>query len=243
MAEKKENKLTTTKTRTKDYIGKGKINPISKENIKDTSTVESTVINEVNTEEEVKAIKGKKITYRPRMKIDGVDDPYKETKAKIVELVAADTYTKEEICNMAGISNYILDKWMKEDIEFFKALKNAEIIARQNFNVIAKNSLRRLIEGFEATDVTVAEKFNKQGEIVTVTSKVTKVYKPDTAAVIFTLTNVDPDNWKNRRDVSGEITTNQVIDFNDLEDYMKDLSDEDLEDLKRIALNIQKLKE
>jgi hypothetical protein len=89
----------------------------------------------------------------------------------------------------------------------------------------------------------VAEKFNKQGEIVTVTSKVTKVYKPDTAAVIFTLTNVDPDNWKNRRDVSGEITTNQAIDFNDLEDYMKDLSDEDLEDLKRIALNIQKLKE
>ena len=144
---------------------------------------------------------------------------------------------------MAGITNYFFDKWMKEDVEFFKAIKNAEFIARQNFNVIAKNSLRRLIEGFEATDVTVAEKFNKQGEVITVTSKVTKVYKPDTAAVIFTLTNVDPDNWKNRRDVSGEITTNQVIDFNDLEDYMKDLSDEDLEDLKRIALNIQKLKE
>ena len=80
--------------------------------------------------------------------------------------------------------------------------------------MIAKNSLRRLIEGFEATDVTVAEKFNKQGEIVTVTSKVTKVYKPDTAAVIFTLTNVDPDNWKNRRDVQGSPKTKSLILMN-----------------------------
>lgn len=163
-------------------------------------------------------------------------------KNLIVEMVEADSYTIEEMCMAAGISGQTYYDWKEKDPVFVENLKKAAIKGRMNFAVMAKNSLRRLIEGFEATDVTVAEKLGRKGEIITTTTKTTKIYKPDIAAVIFTLTNVDPDNWKNRQNVSGEITNTNVVTFEDLEETMKDLSDEQLNALKDIALTVKKLK-
>lgn len=163
-------------------------------------------------------------------------------KERIIEMVEADSYTLVEICNAVGISNFTYYEWLKEDTVFSNDVKKASQRARMNFCTIAKNSLRRLIEGYEATDITVSEKLDRQGNKITVTSKTTKIYKPDTAAVIFTLTNVDPDNWKNRQNVSGEITNTNVVTFEDLEDTMKDLSDEQLFSLRDIALTVKKLK-
>lgn len=163
-------------------------------------------------------------------------------KKRFLELFEEDTYTLSEICNAVGIQIDTYYKWLKEDKEFEIALNKATQMARMKFNVVAKNSLRRLIEGYVTKEITITERMNKNGEIYTLKTEVTKEHKPDTAAVIFTLTNVDPDNWKNRQNISGEITNNNVVTFEELEETMKDLSDEQLNALKEIALSVKKLK-
>jgi hypothetical protein len=60
-------------------------------------------------------------------------------------------------------------------------------------------------------------KFDEDGKpIVKVKehSITTKHIQPDTAAIIFTLCNRDPDNWKNRQDtnVTGEMTLTSQLD-------------------------------
>lgn len=240
MSSSKNKNITKTKKTTKSYLTRdNSIRYIKQENIKDTHNTDTIVVKE---EKDIKATKKAVIKYKPRKYTEGVRNNDK-IKERLIELVAEDTYTVDEICAIAGTTTTTFYEWLKKDAEFSKEIKNARTVARQNFGVIAKNSLRRLIEGFETTDIIEAEKLNRQGEKIKTVTRTTKIHKPDTAAVIFTLTNVDPTNWKNRQNVSGEITTNEMIRFEDLENYMQDLSDEDLEILKRIALNIQKLKE
>lgn len=240
MSKNTSKNITKTKKTTKSYLTKdNSIRYIKQENIKDTHNTDTIVVKE---EKDIKATKKAVIKYKPKIRLEGVKDNNR-IKERLIELVAEDTYTVNEICDIVSINVSTFYEWIKKDDLFSKEIKNARAVARQNFGVIAKNSLRRLIEGFETTDIIEAEKLNRQGEKITTITKTTRIHKPDTAAVIFTLTNVDPSNWKNRQNVSGEITTNEVIRFEDLENYMQDLSDEDLESLKRIALNIQKLKE
>lgn len=212
---KQEQPATVKKEKVVSYLQPGSITPIKVD----------------------KQLTTKKI-YRP-----GYGNNTSLLKERIIEMVEADSYTLVEICAAVGINPSTYYVWLKEDACFSNNVKKASQIARMNFCTIAKNSLRRLIEGYEATDITVAEKLDRYGKIITTTSKTTKIYKPDTAAVIFTLTNVDPDNWKNRQNVSGEITNHNVVTFEDLEDTMKDLSDEQLFALRDIALTVKKLKE
>lgn len=220
---KKEQPAPPKKERTVGYLQPGSVTPIK--------------VSEAISKTTAKGKSGKGV-YRPN--VNSIDNSIQ--KERIIEMVEADSYTIAEIHDAVGISAQTYYKWLAEDDVFAQELKKAAARARMNFCTIAKNSLRRLIEGYEATDITVAEKLDRQGRIITTTTKTTKIYKPDTAAVIFTLTNVDPDNWKNRQNVSGEITNHNVVTFEDLEDTMKDLSDEQLFALRDIALTVKKLK-
>lgn len=222
-------------TRTKKPNKQEQPAPVKKEKV--VAYLQPGSITPIKVDKQLPKDKGDRKIYRP-----GYGNNTSLLKERIIEMVEADSYTLVEICTAVGINASTYYVWLKEDEEFSSDVKKASQIARMNFCTIAKNSLRRLIEGYEATDVTVSEKLNRQGEKITVTSKVTKIYKPDTAAVIFTLTNVDPDNWKNRQNVSGEITNHNVVTFEDLEDTMKDLSDEQLFALRDIALTVKKLK-
>ena len=222
-------------TRTKKPNKQEQPAPVKKEKV--VAYLQPGSITPIKVDKQLPKDKGDRKIYRP-----GYGNNTSLLKERIIEMVEADSYTLVEICTAVGINASTYYVWLKEDEEFSKDVKKASQIARMNFCTIAKNSLRRLIEGYEATDITVSEKLDRQGNKITVTSKTTKIYKPDTAAVIFTLTNVDPDNWKNRQNVSGEITNTNVVTFEDLEDTMKDLSDEQLFALRDIALTVKKLK-
>lgn len=134
---------------------------------------------------------------------------YNSKKAdQIVELFRTDTYTVFEICRIVKISKSTLYRWMSEYLDFAQAIEDAKDERAQILVVAAKKSLRRKIEGYDVTEtrvVTVPHKEkDKDGKTIEkprikeqITTK--KHIQPDTAAIIFTLTNGDPDHWRNRQ--------------------------------------------
>lgn len=156
---------------------------------------------------------------------------YNSKKAdQIVELFRADTYTVFEICRIVKISKSTLYRWMSEYPDFAQAIEDAKEERAQILVVAAKKSLRRKIEGYDVTEtrvVTVPHKEkDKDGKTIEkprikeqITTK--KHIQPDTAAIIFTLTNGDPKHWRNRQ-------TTELVGRNG-KDLFSDKSDEELE--------------
>lgn len=156
---------------------------------------------------------------------------YNSKKAdQIVELFRADTYTVFEICRIVKISKSTLYRWMSEYPDFAQAIEDAKEERAQILVVAAKKSLRRKIEGYDVTEtrvVTVPHKEkDKDGKTIEkprikeqITTK--KHIQPDTAAIIFTLTNGDPEHWRNRQ-------TTELVGRNG-KDLFSDKSDEELE--------------
>lgn len=136
--------------------------------------------------------------------------PPKYTKKLVDEIVGfikADTYSQAEICQMVGITPVTFSKWKSEKEEFAAAIAEAEEARRQNIAMVAKRSLMRKVAGYEFTETkTIMNPPKKDGDKPTVKEVVhtKKFIQPDTAAIIFTLTNVDPENWKNRQ--TSEVT-------------------------------------
>ena len=93
---------------------------------------------------------------------------------KIVGLIKSDTYTIAEICRQVGITPKTYHQWVNDYPDFADAIEQAKD-ERGNPKPIIKEQT---------------------------TTK--KHFQPDTAAIIFTLTNGDPEHWRNRQ--STEVT-------------------------------------
>lgn len=133
----------------------------------------------------------------------------KEIVQKITELVRSDSYTVIEICKQVGITPSTYYDWISRKPEFSESLKKAKDHFRDTMNVEAKRSLRKLVCGYTFKEVkTVTIPKNKKyepGESQEFIEEVTVVEKHVPAsieAIIFTLTNGDPDNWKNRLNIN-----------------------------------------
>lgn len=162
---------------------------------------------------------------------------YKPSIAKkICELITADTYTVIEICKMVKISPSTYYEWVNRYPEFSNALKKAEE-ARMDFLMVeAKKSLVKKIQGYTVTENQITTigsgKYDVNGkEIPKIKEQKStdKHFQPDTAAIIFTLCNTDPKNWKNQQRT--EITGKDGKDlFQGLTDEELDAKIEDLEE-------------
>lgn len=135
----------------------------------------------------------------------------KKMVAKIVGLLKSDTYTIAEICRQVGISTQTYHEWVNTREDFALAVEEARAELMQSMAMVAKKSLRRKLEGYDVTEtrtVTVpSSKLDKEGNPLSkikeqITTK--KHIAADTTAIIFTLTNGDPDHWRNRQ--STEVT-------------------------------------
>ena len=164
----------------------------------------------------------------------------KKVVERIVGLVKSDTYTIAEICQQVGISPATFHRWQEEHEDFAIAIEEARESRMQFFVLEAKKSLLKKIQGYEVTEskvVTIPGKEKdangKPKPIIKEQTTTKKHIQPDTAAVIFTLTNGDPTRWRNRQ--TTEVTGK------DGKDLFKTLSDEDLD--KEIADLEKKLKQ
>lgn len=136
----------------------------------------------------------------------------KKTVDKIVGLIKSDTYTIAEICRQVGINTKTYHEWINTHEEFALAVEEAREELMQSMVMVAKKSLRRKLEGYDVTEtrtVTIPSKTEKGADgkpkpkiKEQITTK--KHIAADTAAIIFTLTNGDPEHWKNRQ--NNEVT-------------------------------------
>ncbi len=135
---------------------------------------------------------------------------------EIVELIKSDTFTIAEICQRVGITHTTFHDWMNEHEEFAIAVRDAKEARMQFFVAEARKSLLKKIQGYtvqekHTTHVDTGKKeidpeTGKKKSIIKIKEQKTvdKHFQPDTAAIIFTLTNGDPETWKNKQ--STEVT-------------------------------------
>ena len=130
----------------------------------------------------------------------------KDIVNQICSLIKEDSYTIAEICAKVGISPDTFHDWKNRKTDFSDSIKKAQDIFNDFLTSEAKKSLRKMVQGYtvdETKTVTMdSGKKNDDGKsIVTVKEHtVTKKHiQPNPTLIIFTLTNRDPDNWKNRQ--------------------------------------------
>ena len=150
----------------------------------------------------------------------------KKIVQRICSLIEKDTYTISEICSLSGISESTYYEWQATKPEFSDNIEKA----RQKFDEIlvqeAKNSLRKLVTGYEADEKKTVYTEGKDGKPkIKEQTTVKKHFQPNTAAVIFTLTNKASEEYKNRQ--------NTELTGKDGKDLIQSKSDDELD--SRIA--------
>lgn len=135
----------------------------------------------------------------------------KEIVDRMCGMLSTDSFTITEVCKAVGISEETFHTWKREKAEFSDALKKARDRFDEYVLSEAKKSLVKLVQGYTVQEKrTVTADTGKKDDngkaIVRVKEhSVTEKYvQPNTAAVIFSLTNRDSANWKNR--LNSEVT-------------------------------------
>ena len=130
----------------------------------------------------------------------------KKTVEKIVGLIKSDTYTIAEICRQVGITPKTYHQWVNDYPDFADAIEQAKDERMQAMVIEAKKSLMKKIQGYDVTETKVVTvpgtKRDEKGNpkpIIKEQTTTKKHIQADTAAIIFTLTNGDPEHWRNRQ--------------------------------------------
>ena len=104
-------------------------------------------------------------------------------------------------CKKVGISKETFYTWINDKPDFSDSLKKARKEFRETIVQTLEQSLWKRAAGYEIEESKNEYRTLKDGSKVLVKSgKITKHFPPDTGALIFALTNLDPENWKNRQD-------------------------------------------
>ena len=130
----------------------------------------------------------------------------KKTVERIVGLIKSDTYTIAEICRQVGITPKTYHQWVNDYPDFADAIEQAKDERMQAMVIEAKKSLMKKIQGYDVTETKVVAvpgtKKDEKGNpkpIIKEQTTTKKHIQADTAAIIFTLTNGDPEHWRNRQ--------------------------------------------
>ena len=160
----------------------------------------------------------------------------KKTVEKIVGLVKSDTYTIAEICRQVGITPKTYHQWVNDYPDFADAIEQAKAERMQVMVIEAKKSLMKKIQGYDVTETKVVTIPGKQKDekgnpkpIIKEQTTTKKHIQPDTAAIIFTLTNGDPVHWRNRQ--STEVTGKDGKDL--FANKTDEELDKEIDELKR----------
>lgn len=160
----------------------------------------------------------------------------KKTVDMIVGLVKSDTYTIAEICRQVGITPKTYHQWVNDCPDFADAIEQAKAERMQAMVIEAKKSLMKKIQGYDVTETKVVTIPGKQKDekgnpkpIIKEQTTTKKHIQPDTAAIIFTLTNGDPEHWRNRQ--STEVTGKDGKDL--FASKTDEELDKEIEELKR----------
>lgn len=125
--------------------------------------------------------------------------------------------TVKDFCKAMGISDETFRRW-KKNVAFVDALTRAREVFAQTTVREVSNALVKAARGVDFTKIKEEAKAEKvvefdpktgkkvreyMGELKTVKAyRETVYFPPDTKAAMFVLTNLDPENWKNKQDTT-----------------------------------------
>ena len=115
---------------------------------------------------------------------------------QLVYWMAKNGLIDEQIAKELKISESTLNLWKQKHIEFSESIKKGKDI----IDVLVEGSLLKRALGFDYEEVT--RERNKDGKIV-IFKKVKKYMPSDVTALIFWLKNRKPNEWRDRKEISG----------------------------------------
>lgn len=121
-----------------------------------------------------------------------------------------ETYDKAAI--LAGVNVDTVMEWKKRYADFSEQVKKAESDHEKTYSDVlvsaAKRSLLDLISGFDANETKTEYENDAHGNPrIKKQINTTKHFPPNATAIIFALTNLAPDVWKNRQTTDVNATT------------------------------------
>lgn len=139
-----------------------------------------------------------------------------EIADKICEQFATGDYTIQDVCQQVDISRKTFYSWKTEHPEFATAIKEANTRRLEQTKHAARSGLLTLLQGKEYDEVT-EEWAGPEGSQVLKARKVTrKLILPNPTAVIFTLKNLDSENFRDviNQEITGPpVVVNRIINF------------------------------
>ena len=160
---------------------------------------------------------------------------YSDISPRLLEEIGHGS-TIKDACKVAGINKSTFFEWQNKYKEFADLVKKAQEEHRENIVSELEKSLIKKANGFKVTETkTEYAAINGRPSIVKQT-KTEKEFAPDTAALVFALSNLAPEKWQNKQ----KQKENEVIatDFNLLSegentsDVTKGIEDKIRESLK-----------
>lgn len=118
----------------------------------------------------------------------------KDIVEEISNLLKSDSYTISEICKRVGIAECTFFEWQNSKPEFLEQIKKARKERYKMFANEAEKSLLKKLQGYVVEETKIVKRKNSEEQTIT-----RKHIQPDTAAIIFTLTNQGSENWKNKQ--------------------------------------------
>jgi len=114
-----------------------------------------------------------------------------------------------DIAKQMGVTYKTLKEWIRESPAIKEALETGKAeLVKKLAGAMAQRAFGIEYEEVKTTvlgDVRKGSKVVENQQTVKI-EKVTKRYPPDVGALCFMLTNLDPDNWKNRRNTDANVT-------------------------------------
>ena len=123
-----------------------------------------------------------------------------------------DGYTQKKACEKEGVSSTQFHVWMNKYTAFAEAIEKAHSDFDANIVRVATKGLMELVTGFEYDEKkTEYEKdpLNQEKPRIVKQTITHKKVAPNITAIIFALTNKDPEQWKNRQyqQIDGKVKT------------------------------------
>lgn len=135
--------------------------------------------------------------------------------------------TLSEYLLAQGIDHRTHYRWLNRYAHYANAIKKGQERYKALTLKTAEQGLKQLIAGDEEEETITKYVSNAQGQPIIAERKVRKHRtQPNTAAVIFALTNLNPDQWKNRQNNDVEIkdnTNKQGMSVQEARDYLAEL--------------------
>lgn len=107
-----------------------------------------------------------------------------------------------DFCKHFGIHHETYYEWMRKS-EFSETIKKAKDDFRSKLEIDIVRSMANAAKGYEYTQTITEKKANDVGQMEVVKTVKKNIHvEPNVGAGIFLLTNIAPERWRNRRDVS-----------------------------------------